>query len=129
VTLSENSLAPPLPYKASTFDFIYANSVFTHIQMEATPNWIAELRRVLRPEGVLIATVFEPNRYLGHLSPRELDQVEQGPGYLEWGVSDVNERFMYMTPRRLREVWSQHFEVLELRHHFREQSHLIVRAR
>jgi len=128
VQLSENSIAPPLPYADSSFDFVYANSVFTHIQMQATPGWIAELRRVLRPGGALIATVFEPNRYLGHSSPRELDEVEQGPGYLEWGASDVNERFMYMTPSKLLEVWSQHFKVLELCHHFREQSHLILSA-
>jgi hypothetical protein len=55
--------------------------------------------------------------------------VEYGSGYLEWGASDVNERFMYMTPRKLYEVWGREFEVLELRHHYRDQSHLIVRGR
>lgn len=129
VQVARNDVLPPLPYGDCSFDFIYANSVFTHIQMAATPVWIAELRRVLKPGGVVIATVFEANRYLAHLSPRQFDECEYGSGYLEWGDAAVNQRFMYMTPHKLRETWSQAFEVLELRPRFREQSHLIVRRR
>jgi SAM-dependent methyltransferase len=129
VTLSASELTPPLPYADTSFDFIYANSVFTHIQMAATPQWIVELRRVLRPGGVLIATVFDANHYLRHLGQREFDQIEHGPGYLEWGASDVSQRFMYMTPRKLHETWSRHFHVVQLYPHFLDQSHLLVRPR
>jgi SAM-dependent methyltransferase len=129
VALTQNGLAPPLPYDNGQFDFVYANSVFTHIQMADTTPWINELGRILRPGGALIVTVFEPNRYLVHLSQREFDEMASDPGFLEWGTSDVNERFMYMTPAKLQEVWSREFEILELRHHYRDQSHLVMRRR
>jgi SAM-dependent methyltransferase len=127
VTLAPNDLLPPLPYAEGSFDFLYANSVFTHIQMAATPLWIDELRRVLRPGGVGIVTVFEANRYLAHVSPRQFDEFECGSGYFEWGDDSVNHRFLYMTPHKLVATWRRAFEVLELRPRFREQSHLIVK--
>ncbi|HVT88798.1 MAG TPA: class I SAM-dependent methyltransferase, partial [Tepidisphaeraceae bacterium] len=44
--------APPLPFEGGTFDVVYANSVFTHIQNDETPKWIEEFRRITRPGGV-----------------------------------------------------------------------------
>lgn len=129
VELAQNSLAPPLPYADGMFDFVYANSVFTHIQMTATEAWIAELQRVVRPRGYVIATVFEANYYLNHLTPRQLDEIEHGAGYYEWGSAEVRERYMYLSRNKLFEIWGRYFEVLELRQHFREQSHLILRKR
>ena len=128
VQLSQTDIAPTLPYEDASFDFIYAVSVFTHIQLPATLPWIEELHRILKPGGALIATVFEANQYLP-LTPREFDQLEHGTGYHEWGTQDVVERYMYMTPAKLIETWSHVFEVLELRPRFRDQSHLIVRRR
>jgi SAM-dependent methyltransferase len=119
--------APPLPYENEYFDFVYAVSVFTHIQHDDTPAWVEELRRIIRPGGALIVTVFEANQYLP-LAPRELDAVENGPGYYEWGSSDVTERFIFMTPEKLRDTWRS-FDVLELRPRLRDQSHLIMRRR
>jgi predicted SAM-dependent methyltransferase len=40
-----------------SFDFVYAQSVFTHIPLELQKPWIMELRRILRPEGMLICNV------------------------------------------------------------------------
>ncbi|MEY2468319.1 MAG: hypothetical protein QOF21_1017 [Actinomycetota bacterium] len=123
----ESSEAPPLPYDDGFFDYVYANSVFTHIRLPLTREWIAELARIIRPGGTAIVSVFEANRYLGHLTEREFDEVEHGDGYYEWGDDSVLQTFSYMTPRRLAEEWGQHFDVLELRHHFRDQSHVVLR--
>ena len=57
-------LAPPLPYPDSTFDLIYAFSVFTHLGEDLQHEWIRECRRVLTPGGcLLISTMGE--YYLG----------------------------------------------------------------
>jgi len=120
--------SPPLPYENEFFDFVYAVSVFTHIQMAETPAWVEELRRIVRPGGALIITVFEVNRYSPIASAREYDQLEIGSGYLEWGSADVKERFIYMTPEKLLKTWSS-FEVLELRPRFLDQTHMIMRRR
>ena len=51
---------PHLPFADGYFGFIYAGSVFTHID-DLADAWFAELRRVLRPGGKLFATVHLKN--------------------------------------------------------------------
>ena len=53
-----NSLEPPLAFaEDESFDLAFANSVFTHIPLDLQGPWIAELRRILRPGGMLICNV------------------------------------------------------------------------
>jgi SAM-dependent methyltransferase len=49
---------PHLPFDDRYFDFIYAASVFTHID-DLAAAWLQELRRVLRPGGRLYATIHD----------------------------------------------------------------------
>jgi SAM-dependent methyltransferase len=71
------SLAPPLPYADGRFDFAYALSVFTHLPEALQHAWMTELRRVLRPGGLLFLTTHGP-RYLEQLTPEERAQFETG---------------------------------------------------
>lgn len=48
----------PFPWPDATFDFAFATSVFTHLEMAAARHYLAEARRVLRPGGILCATIF-----------------------------------------------------------------------
>jgi SAM-dependent methyltransferase len=52
-----NELEPPLDYGASRFDFVYAVSVFTHLDEDLQRAWMDDLLRVLRPGGVLYLTL------------------------------------------------------------------------
>lgn len=56
-TFHTNHLAPPLAFADETFDFAYARSVFTHLPGELQRQWIGELRRILRPDGILYLTM------------------------------------------------------------------------
>jgi SAM-dependent methyltransferase len=47
---------PPLPYAASSFDTIMSLSVFTHLTRAYQAEWLQELRRILKPGGILLAT-------------------------------------------------------------------------
>jgi SAM-dependent methyltransferase len=123
----QTGFTPPLPYDIGYFDFIYANSVFTHIQHDLLPGWIAELARIAHPGACVIITVYGTNRYLGHVTEREFDQKIRAQGYLEWGTSHVTQNCLYATPAKLTEWWQTHFEVLEYRPHFKDQNHLILR--
>ena len=123
----QSRLTPPLPYEDQYFDYIYANSVFTHIQHDLLPDWIAELARVARPGACVIVTVYGTNRYLGHVPEREFDQRIRQQGYLEWGTGHVKQNCLYATPGKLREWWGSHFEVLEYRPQFKDQDHLVMR--
>ncbi|MEA2488526.1 MAG: hypothetical protein QOH21_318 [Acidobacteriota bacterium] len=46
------------PYVDGSFDFAFATSVFTHLDVEAMRHYLAEAQRVLRPGGTLLATFF-----------------------------------------------------------------------
>ena len=46
------------PYPDNEFDFIFLTSVFTHLLPEQVEHYLREIRRVLRPEGRVLATFF-----------------------------------------------------------------------
>lgn len=48
---------PPTRFPASAFDLIFAVSVFTHLDEALQFALLAEMRRLLRPGGVLVASV------------------------------------------------------------------------
>lgn len=55
--IAHTSVEPPLPYGDGQFDLVYALSVFTHLRFEMQFKWAWEIHRVLRPGGILFATV------------------------------------------------------------------------
>ncbi len=50
-----NDEVPPLPLDTGSLDLIYSASVFTHLT-DTWGNWLAELHRLLRPDGLLLMT-------------------------------------------------------------------------
>ncbi len=48
---------PPSPYPEQYFDVVYCLSVFTHLDEQLQDLWLPELRRILRPTGILVMTV------------------------------------------------------------------------
>jgi ubiquinone/menaquinone biosynthesis C-methylase UbiE len=54
------TIVPHLPFEDRYFGFIFAGSVFTHID-DLADAWLMELRRVLRPGGKLFITVHLKN--------------------------------------------------------------------
>lgn len=115
---------PPLPYPANFFDFVYANSVFTHLQHEQTKRWITELHRVVRKGGVVITTHYDINEHLRGFQPSTIHKAWSERGYLEWGNKSVRENNISYSPDMLYTVWSEHFEVVDRCQYPLEQSHL-----
>jgi ubiquinone/menaquinone biosynthesis C-methylase UbiE len=72
-----NKLAPPMRYKDSTFDLIYAFSVFTHMTEGLQISWMQEMRRVLNPGGYLLVTL-QGDSYLKNLSKQEQNEYQKG---------------------------------------------------
>jgi cyclopropane fatty-acyl-phospholipid synthase-like methyltransferase len=58
---SVNGPLPPLPYADGSFDLIYGVSVFTHLSEEHQRAWLPELRRILRPGGLLLLSFHSKN--------------------------------------------------------------------
>ena len=57
IQISQSEALPPLPYIDQMFNMIYGLSVFTHLTEENATKWLAELKRVLKPNGILIVTI------------------------------------------------------------------------
>ena len=60
VTFGEFSVIPPTPptaYDDGEFDLVINHSVFTHIDVDMQDLWLAELRRITAPDGILLLTV------------------------------------------------------------------------
>jgi SAM-dependent methyltransferase len=65
IAFVENGLDPPLPLPADAFDAVYSFSVVTHLSEAVQLAWLQELRRVLKPGGILAVTTHGENyRYL-----------------------------------------------------------------
>ena len=108
-----NGLEPPLPHADASFDFVYALSVFTHLPDSLQHRWVAELRRVLRPEGVLLLTTHGA-AYRRRLSPDELARFDADELVVRWGqVAGTNLCAAFHPERYVRERLADGFDVLD----------------
>jgi trans-aconitate methyltransferase len=70
---------PPASLPREHFDFIYALSVFSHLDLARQLLWFEELRQTLRPGGVLLVTVHGRAAYdkmKGKLKPWQQEAFE-----------------------------------------------------
>jgi SAM-dependent methyltransferase len=78
-----NRLEPPLGYADASFDLVYALSVLTHLPEELGLAWRDELRRVLRPGGLLVLSIHGP-AYRERLSDEERERFDAGELVVRW---------------------------------------------
>jgi len=53
----QNQLYPPLPFPDGYFDLVVAYSVFTHLDRNVQKQWLTEMRRLIAPGGLFLATI------------------------------------------------------------------------
>lgn len=63
MTFTVNSSLPPLQFNTNKFDFIYAISVFSHMDEHHARLWLDELRRVATSGGIVALSVLGPLIY------------------------------------------------------------------
>lgn len=113
-----NSKLPPLEHSDDSFDFIYSISVFTHLNKDHQFQWLSELKRVLRPNGILIITVHDGKEKWEDLSSEEITEL-QGNGFLFKITNDKKGIFpnwyqtAYHTKDYVLDTFSKYFEILE----------------
>jgi SAM-dependent methyltransferase len=59
------------PFRTASFDFVFSNSLFTHLLPEVAENYLLEIGRILRPGGRTLNTLFL-------LNPESLAQLDSG---------------------------------------------------
>jgi SAM-dependent methyltransferase len=108
-----NGPDPPLPQPDGYFDLIWAVSVFTHL-VETWSDWLLELRRVLRPDGLLVAT-FMGEGMSELIAGETWDEERVGMNVLRYGQSwDLGGPMVLHSPWWIREHWGRGFEVLDV---------------
>ena len=109
-----NALAPPLVFEDESFDLVYALSVFTHLTADLQLAWRDEVRRVLRPGGLLLLTT-HGRSYVPRLDEDERASFERGELVVRWGdVAGTNLCSAYHPEAYLRDTFAAGFAFLEL---------------
>ncbi|MBY0421155.1 MAG: class I SAM-dependent methyltransferase [Parvularculaceae bacterium] len=108
-----NALTPPLPAEPSSFDMLYALSVFTHLSEAGHVAWVAEIERVLAPGGLfLVALHMKP--YPGQLLEDERRRFDAGALVTRAGVREGGRTYTAFHPERyVRDVLLARFEIVE----------------
>jgi SAM-dependent methyltransferase len=110
----QNALAPPLVFDDESFDLVYALSVFTHLTADLQLAWRDEVRRVLRPGGLLLLTT-HGRSYVPRLDEDERVSFERGELVVRWGdVAGTNLCSAYHPEAYLRDTFASGFTFLEL---------------
>jgi len=116
VQLSINRPDPPLDYPDETFDLVYALSVFTHLTEAAQLAWLAELRRIAKPGGIVLMSVLGEACW-APLAADEIASIERTGIYVSPSRT-LNEMYRgrythtFNTPAYIRNRWSGLFTVL-----------------
>jgi SAM-dependent methyltransferase len=106
-----NDEAPPLPFPDGHFDLVLAISVFTHITAYWS-DWLLEMRRILKPDGLLLATVLGEGMSV-FVTPVEWDEDATGMNCVgfskAWSTPSVLHSRWW-----LRAHWGRAFDLLEV---------------
>ncbi len=124
---------PPTPYPDQSFDLVIAYSVFTHLSRDQQNAWLAEMRRIISPGGLFIASVhgtfatafaFPPTglgRFVPRLRDRFIPHTILRDGIVDTTVDHALDgvapesyyRGVFQTPEHTIREWSKFFEILE----------------
>lgn len=109
-----NGLRSPLDLPAATLDLVYAHSVLTHLAEGTARTWLAEVARVLAPDGLAILT-FHDESYAGRWGPPEVAAKLKAQSYVVWNNALEGSNYMsaWTTRAAFAELAAPWFEVLE----------------
>lgn len=104
--------APPTALVAGSFDVIFTISVFTHLDEAMQEAWLAELARLLRPGGLLLATTHAPEiaRTSPGVTAPELEQLAARGFLFRPSVGPFNEQSAFHSEAYLLTNWSRQLQ-------------------
>lgn len=112
-SIGKNSMVAKLDYADQSFDLIYAFSVFTHMDIKAQKAWRDELRRMLRPRGILLLSV-HGDAYKGRLNDQEREDFNAGRPVVRLGQYPGGNICVSFHPESyVRETLAEGFELVE----------------
>jgi SAM-dependent methyltransferase len=112
-----------LPFADNSLDVIYGFSVFTHVKY-LWDAWLMELKRVLKPGGLLIQTVHSENAwnfYYKHwdeswvqraLPAQLINSENMGVDFFYYGNIGVSQ--VFWKREIIGDFWGRYFQILEI---------------
>jgi len=85
---ARNAARYAFAFRNNAFDFVFANSLFTHLLQDDTENYAHEMARVLRPGGRMLVTVFL-------LDDEANAQIAAGKSKTGWSLAHRNGPLRY----------------------------------
>jgi SAM-dependent methyltransferase len=108
-----NDELPPIQRPDGYFDLVYAISVFTHLT-DSWSRWLLELHRLLRDDGILIAT-YAGRLLLERATDEVWDEDRIGMNVLRpWQSWDEGGPFVLHSEWWIRAHWGRAFEILDV---------------
>lgn len=117
-SFTKNAPFPPLSFTEGIFDLVYAISVFTHIDEDCQFAWLKELKRITKPNAILILTTH--GNYVQSSLSREdkislkeigfLYKVVSTGKFKRDGLPDFYQ-VSYQTKQYVIKTWSKYFNV------------------
>lgn len=112
---------PPLPLPEAKFDLVYGFSVMTHISDLVDP-WLMELRRITKPNGMVIVSVHDENAWAACRADSQLFLAKSCPeldfydeltdDFVTRGRGPTSKTFWHSDGIRRR--WSDAFEIISI---------------
>lgn len=123
-----NGPVPPLDQPTGSFDLVWSVSVFTHLT-DHWAGWLAELHRVLRPDGLAIISFLGGAMYEAWTGqPWEPDRI--GMTVLDHGQDwELGGPTVFHSPWWLREHWGRAFDIVQMREGSAPREHGLVLLR
>ena len=113
-----NPALPPTRFAEGQFDAVYSVSVFTHLPEDLQFVWLNELRRIIEPGGVLVASVHGGEYYRQADASIRSEIASRGfayrTGQATAGLPDFY-MLAYHAEWYLRTRWSRYFDFVGLR--------------
>lgn len=117
------STMPILPFPDNHFDVIYGFSIFTHIKFH-WDMWLLELKRVLKPGGLLIQTIHTENAWRFYYDHRDASWVKDNHSASMLETRDMPYDYFYYGDMSVSQVfwkrevakayWGRYFTILDV---------------
>lgn len=112
VDFNHNNLEANLPYEDGEFDAIYGISIFTHLSKEMHFKWYSELKRILKPEGILLLTTQGEN-FIPKLALEEKEKFNAGELVVRGNVKEGHRTYSAFHPDPFLNLLFKDVEILE----------------
>ena len=107
-----NDLEAKLPYEDDFFDAIYGISILTHLSKEMHFKWFNELKRVLKPEGIMLITTHGEN-FKTKLSIKENKKFDNGELVVRGDVKEGHRTYCTFHPDKFLKSLFKEVEIID----------------